>query len=308
MSYLATLLPLSIPVAPDGMRRATRRRACRSQGRPDSGALRLFDAMKLLVRDIGDGLHARACELIEPYQACRWCAARARWCAEGTAAVAATAATAATAAITAMPPAPGPPGVPRLHPGLPGLHGLHGLQETLRIGRRADPYPAAEASAGATRRLLESLADLREGLEVSIFTRSPLLLRDLDLLADLDQKHGISVGVVIPAADPQVVRRVEAHLTAPPSAAERFELVHALAARGIATRVLCTPLVPGVNNSVPGLRRLLALADRAGASDVISAPRHPALPPTPFEAEHLLPIFQRLRLEQGFPRAAVGRG
>jgi hypothetical protein len=292
MSYPAILSPLvSVPTAPRGTRRALLRRAP-GVARPiesGSGGLRLFDAMKLLVSDL---LHAGACDWIEPYKACRWCAARARWCAEGEAAAALTQCPEDLAARSAR-------------------SGGLALPPSLRIGRRADPYPAAEASAGATRRLLESLADLREGLEVSIVTRSPLLLRDLDLLVDLDQKHGVSVGVVIPAVDPFVVRRIEAHLPASPaspSAAERFELVRALASHGIATSVLCTPIVPGVNNNVPGLRRLLALAGRAGAADVTSAPRHPALPPTPFEAEHLLPIFQQLRFQEGFPRAAAGRG
>jgi hypothetical protein len=400
MSYPAILPPLvsSVPAAPRGTRR-TFRRASRSVGLLDSAELRLFDAMRLLIRDI---VRAGAGEWIEPYRACRWCAARARWCSEGTAEVggAAGAATVATTAnlaylahaaaalepsqedLPAMPvrsdrsvfPALAHPRVEPSQredhrPEFPGMADSRMLDRrmadarrldarvadarvaeargldarvadprvadprradprgvnprmadpwivdpwtvdpiSVRIGRRADPYPAVEASAEATRRLLESLADLKEGLAVSILTRSPLVLRDLDLLLDLDQKHAVSVGIVIPSADPSVARRVESHLPAPPSPAERFEVVRALASHGIATHVVCTPIAAGVNNSVPGLRRLLALASRAGASDVTSAPRHPALPPTPFEAEHLLPIFQRLRLEQGFPRAFVGRG
>jgi hypothetical protein len=336
MSYSAILSPLApVPSAPRSGQHGAARRVPQSAvplaGAGDGGGLRLFDAMRLLVRDI---LRTGAYEWIEPYKACRWCAASARWCSEGavellgslgspgsrnTATVpgAATARTmetenlealgtlanAAAALVPSLNELASRParGIGLAHPGLV-------FGNALRIGRRADPYPAAEAAAEATRRLLESLADLKEGVEVSIVTRSPLLLRDLDLLTDLDQKHAVSVGVVIPAADPLAARRVEAHVPAPSSPEERFEVVRALASHGITTRVLCTPMVPGVNNSVPGLRRLLALAYRAGASDVISAPRHPALPPTPFEAEHLLPIFQRLRLEQGFPRAVTGRG
>jgi hypothetical protein len=262
----------------------------------------------------------------------------------------------------------------------------HGLIPplSLQIGRHADPYSAAERAAGVTRSLLQGLADLsapsREGrigwnggsaaeplpgIEISIFTRSPLLLRDLDLLLDLDQHHAVTVTVLIPAADPVPALRAElpqaarrfphpahpahsahpahaalaahpampaapAHaghgalspcpaapaasaradraLPAYPSVAARFDLVRALASNGIATRVLCTPFVPGVNNRVALLHRLFDQARRAGAFYVAAAPRHPALPASAFEERHLLPVFHRLRLEHGFPHAVAGRG
>jgi hypothetical protein len=148
------------------------------------------------------------------------------------------------------------------------------------------------------------------GLEISILTRSPLLLRDLDLLAELDQRHAVTVGVLIPAADPRLARRLE-HLgpsNPPASPDERFELVHALAAHGIAAEVICTPIRPGLNNSVTVLRGLLGRAHQAGAFDVRPAPLHPAIRPTPAESQQLLALFHRLRLERGFPRILPARG
>jgi hypothetical protein len=258
-------------------------------------SLQLVDAMKIALRDLLRAVQSS--EPVEPYRACRWCAARARWCAEG---------------------APGlPDGATSMRVHLAEMAARAaasaGLSRPLsvRIGRRADPYPATESTAMATRRLLECLVELgdrADGMEISILTRSPLLLRDLDLLLELDQRHAVSVGVVIPAADSRLARRVEAHLPPLPAAAERFDLVRTLASQGIATRILCTPIVPGVNNSLKVFQRLLDLALRAGACDVAAAPRHPALPPTPFEAAQFLPLFQRLRLEHGFPRALPGRG
>jgi hypothetical protein len=331
MSYPATLP--SFVSAPVASRQAWRRdRQAPASHRVDDGGLRLFDALRILLREV---VHAEAGEPMEPYRACRWCAAGATWCAHGMARVAHHPADESSA-----PCQPRTPHAPRA---LHGVHhapgALHPLRvanganavisqavwleelaarsagssalETpvrLRFGRRADPYPDAEAAAGVTRRLLEALGGLEEGVELSIITRSPLLLRDLDLLLDLDQRHAVDVGVVIPAGDDEVVRRVETRLPPSPSATERFELVRCLASHGISTRVLCTPIVPGVNNSEENLRRLLHLAGQAGASDVVAAPRHPALPPTPYESEHLLPTFERLRLERGFPHTVAGRG
>jgi DNA repair photolyase len=182
------------------------------------------------------------------------------------------------------------------------------------------------------------------GIEISILTRSPLLLRDLDLLVDLDRRHAVTVSVLIPAAEAELAGRIEATAPdracqstpstlaasmaasppsspplalplspspasppSPPSPDARFELVHTLTAHGIATRVVCTPVQPGLNNNVAVLRRLLARAHEAGAFDVSPAPRHPALRPTSAESRQLLALFHRLRLERGFPRALPGR-
>jgi DNA repair photolyase len=208
------------------------------------------------------------------------------------------------------------------------LHlGITPLTPSLILGAKADPYPPAEATQRRTRRLLE---DVREnqaisGLEISILTRSPLLLRDLDLLVDLDQRHAVTVSILIPAAEAKLASRLEASApsfhpvqstrpalspaaSSPPSPNTRFELVHTLAAHGIATQVLCTPVQPGLNNSVAVLRRLFDRAHNAGASDVCPAPRHPALRPTAAESRQLLALFHRLRLERGFPRTLPGRG
>jgi DNA repair photolyase len=215
--------------------------------------------------------------------------------------------------------------------------GITPLTPSLILGAQADPYPAAEAVHQRTRRLLEHLPETI-GLEISILTRSPLLLRDLDLLVDLDQRHVVTVGVLIPAADPRLARRLErrsgakvlasapASPTAPPTTRtlpspptlptpptpptpdDRFELVRALAAQGIATEVLCTPIRPGENSSTAVLRELFDRAHQAGAFDVRPAPIHPSIRPTAAESQQLLALFRRLRLERGFPRVLPGRG
>jgi DNA repair photolyase len=235
-----------------------------------------------------------------------------------------------------------------VHPDRPAgapLTTITPLTPRLILGAKADPYSPAESTQRFTqrtlRRLLERFAgDPREigtistisGMEISILTRSPLLLRDLDLLVDLDRRHAVTVSVLIPAVEADLARRIESTAAAPdrsfqstpsssaasmaapgppppspPSPDARFELVHALAAHGIATRVLCTPVQPGLNNSVAVLRRLLARAHEAGAFDVSPAPRHPALRPTSAESRQLLALFHRLRLERGFPRTSPGR-
>jgi len=263
----------------------------------------LLDWLRLAARQVfGAELAAR----LEPYRACRCCVAQVRWCGEGV-------------------PARSDPWLQSVRSSqpLPLLQEITPLTPALILGAKADPYSPAESAQRRTRRLLERLAGApREifGMEISILTRSPLLLRDLDLLVDLDRRHAVTVSVLIPAAEADLASRVEAagptppsppSLPSPPSVPSpdtRFELVRTLAAHGIATRVLCTPVQPGLNNGVAVLRRLFGRAREAGAFDVTPAPRHPALRPTAAESRQLLALFHRLRVERGFPRTVPGRG
>jgi hypothetical protein len=258
----------------------------------------LVDWLRLAARQ---AFGTELAERIEPYRACSSCVSQVRWCGCGQEV-----------------PVPGRFDSPDLR-----QLGITPLTPSLILGAKADPYPPAEAVRRRTRGLLERLPVPQEtfGLEISSLTRSPLLLRDLDLLAELDQRHAVTVGVLIPAADPRLARRLERRpgpgnpenpaippVSPPASPEERFELVRALAAHGIATEVLCTPIQPGLNSSAAVLRELFESAHQAGAFDVRPAPRHPAVRPTPAESQQLLALFHRLRLERGFPRVLPGRG
>lgn len=99
-----------------------------------------------------------------------------------------------------------------------------------------DPYQPAERAHRLTRGCLEALVDFR--FPVSILTRSPLVLRDLDLLTRLRE---VSVGLSIPTCDDGVRRRTEPR--APPIPA-RLEALRALHAAGVPTYVFAGPLLP----------------------------------------------------------------
>src|SRR5262249_44967875 len=75
-----------------------------------------------------------------------------------------------------------------------------------RLRPRADPYSSRRAAR--PRALLETCREL-EGLALSLTTRSPWILRDLELLGEIDAYHTVSIEVPITAADPAVARRLE---------------------------------------------------------------------------------------------------
>jgi DNA repair photolyase len=99
-----------------------------------------------------------------------------------------------------------------------------------------DPYQPAEARYRLTRQCLEPLRDFGWGID--ILTRSPLVTRDLELLAALDQ---VSVGFSIPTDD-EAVRRVT-EPQAPPIPA-RIAALKKLALAGISTWVFIAPMLP----------------------------------------------------------------
>jgi DNA repair photolyase len=208
---------------------------------------------------------------------------------------------------------------------------LHG--QPIAIGTATDPYQPAERHHGVTRSLLGVLARV-EGLQISITTKSPLVLRDLDLLAELDRRHAISVHVTITTVDPRLARRIEQHA---PDPRARLRTVARLAGEGIDSRVNCMPVMPGINDGEEVLRPLFAAVRDAGARDVAANPlflrpaararffpwlraEFPRLAPrydrlyarrdylTDEQRRAVLATFRRLRLEHGFPRPSPGRG
>ena len=205
--------------------------------------------------------------------------------------------------------------------------------QPIAIGTATDPYQPAEKHFGVTRSLLEVFGQF-EGLDLSITTKSPLILRDLDLLTELDKRHAIHAHITITTVDPTLARRIEQHA---PDPRARLRTVEKLAKEGIATTVFCMPVMPGINDGEDQLRPLLQAARDAGAVDVQASPLFlKSLPKTRFmpwlaqefpqlmshyrrlygwrehltasQKEILLATFRRLRLACGFPRAMTGRG
>lgn len=182
-----------------------------------------------------------------------------------------------------------------------------GRQGPVTLGTPAVPYEPAGRSPLAS---LEGA----EGLEISVVTRSPEIVGEVELLADLDRRCSVTVDLVIPAADAALARKVEsiekAEAEAPaPAPRARMAAVARLAEEGITVRVLC-PLVDGINDGEAALRKLFTAALEAGAWDIrpLPAPHHRLFVRPGLGSPAGLATFRSLRLEFGFPREIPGRG
>ena len=121
-----------------------------------------------------------------------------------------------------------------------------------------DPYQPVEAQEKLTRRGIQIL--LEAGFHVSIQTKSPLVLRDLNLLAENKQK--VDVGFTIITLDSELSRLLE---PGAPSPIERARALEEISARGIETWVFLGPILRGVNDSTGNLSRIVQLAAKTGS-------------------------------------------
>ena len=131
----------------------------------------------------------------------------------------------------------------------------------IALGTATDPYQPAEKQFEITRRMLEAMMEF-EGLNLSITTKSVLILRDLDLLQAISARHRFGVHMTITTTNDRLARLLEPK--APPPA-KRFEAVAALAAAGIYVGVNAMPILPGLTDSPPALDQLARAAAEAGA-------------------------------------------
>lgn len=141
-------------------------------------------------------------------------------------------------------------------------------REEIALGTATDPYQPIERRARITRSLLEVFAKVR-GYRLGIITKSQLIVRDLDLLQQIAERNTLVVHHTITTTDARLARLLEPRAPRPDL---RFEAVKTLRQAGITAGVLCSPLLPGMNDSPKALERV---ASRAAAADASFLGGHP---------------------------------
>jgi len=135
--------------------------------------------------------------------------------------------------------------------------------EVVAIGAATDPYQPAEGRYQLTRGCLEALRDAANPL--SLITRSPMVVRDLDVLVEAARRAEVSVVFSVPTLDEEVWRRTEPG-TPPPR--RRLEAVSALVEAGVKAGVGMAPILPGISDSPEQLERVVRAAREAGATSI----------------------------------------
>ena len=133
--------------------------------------------------------------------------------------------------------------------------------EHVAVGTATDPYQPVEAKAMLTRSCLQILQHHR--ISVSITTRSPLILRDIDILREMP---AVSVNVSINTLNEAVWKQLE---PASPHPKKRLETVQQLAENGIHAGIFLAPIVPYLTDRTDDLHELIRSAAQHKAQFVI---------------------------------------
>ena len=140
--------------------------------------------------------------------------------------------------------------------------------DPLVIGTATDPYQPAERIYRITRALLEVLLQYR-GLHLGLITKSPLIARDVDLLAELSRRHRLTVSLSLASVDAVLLRHLEPRTPAPHA---RLRAMARLSRAGVRVGLLIAPVLPGLTDSRRALRALVSRAKDAGAVWVAASP------------------------------------
>ncbi len=139
--------------------------------------------------------------------------------------------------------------------------------EPVAMGTNTDPYQWVEGRYKLMRGIWEAFRDARN--PCSILTKSPLVLRDLDLLKQIAEVTDVSACLSVPTIDEKAWRATEPHT---PNPRARLEAVGELNRAGIPTGILIAPLMPGINDAPEQVAEIVELATEAGATSIGGQP------------------------------------
>ena len=135
--------------------------------------------------------------------------------------------------------------------------------EHVAMGTNTDPYQWVESRYKLMPGIWEALRDARN--PCSILTKSPLLLRDIELMKQIAAVTEIHANLSIPTLDAKAWRATEPHTPHPEA---RLEAVAELNRAGIPCGVLIAPLMPGINDAPEQVEPLLEACAAAGATGI----------------------------------------
>jgi DNA repair photolyase len=129
----------------------------------------------------------------------------------------------------------------------------------IALGSNTDPYQPIEREQQITRQVLQVLQEARH--PVAIVTKSALIERDIDILAEMAQHNLVQVMLSVCTLDKQMARTLEPRATTP---ARRLQTITRLTQAGIPVGVLVAPIIPVLND--PEIETIVVQSADAGAT------------------------------------------
>ena len=132
-------------------------------------------------------------------------------------------------------------------------------------GAMSDPYMHCEEKLGLTRKCLEIIRDYEFGLAIQ--TKSDRIMRDIDLLDEINQKAKCVVQMTLTTYDDDLCRILEPNVC---NTKRRIEVLEEMQKRGIPTIVWLTPILPFINDTEENITSILNECVHVGVKGIIN--------------------------------------
>ena len=132
-------------------------------------------------------------------------------------------------------------------------------------GAMSDPYMHCEEKLGLTRKCLEIIRDYEFGLAIQ--TKSDRIMRDIDLLDEINQKAKCVVQMTLTTYDDDLCRILEPNVC---NTKRRIEVLEEMHKRGIPTIVWLAPILPFINDTEENITSILNECVRVGVKGIIN--------------------------------------
>ncbi len=131
-------------------------------------------------------------------------------------------------------------------------------------GAMSDPYMHCEKELKLTRKCLEII--LKYGFGAAIQTKSDLILRDTDLLCEINKSAKCVVQMTLTTYDDHLCRIIEPNVC---TTKRRIEVLEKMQEKGIPTVVWLTPVLPFINDTAENITAILNECVRTGVKGII---------------------------------------
>ncbi|WP_424004348.1 PA0069 family radical SAM protein [Maribacter sp. IgM3_T14_3] len=123
------------------------------------------------------------------------------------------------------------------------LRSISWKANTIVLSGNTDCYQPAEQKFQLTRKCLEIFLKYRH--PVGIITKNALILRDLDILKELNEYGLIGVNISVTSLSEETRRILEPRTT---TIKKRLEAIRVLSENGIPVNAMLAPIIPGINS------------------------------------------------------------
>ena len=133
------------------------------------------------------------------------------------------------------------------------------------IGSMSDTYNPLEKKYEQTRGALKLISKYNFG--VSIDTKSDLILRDIDILREINEKNNVIIKFTITTPNDELSKIIEPNVCV---SSKRFEAIKKLSDNGIFVGIMMNPVLPFITDNENDIKELVRLAHESGAKFIQS--------------------------------------